>query len=311
MTETRLESTIYWNDFYQDAWKFRTDLIKQIYEDGEHHPLRVLKRFESIFRLSQYAPGHEKYEMDSRYSESLQSNVSKNDGKLSFQQTLLLPTGVSIVKEMAFLDNILHFSPMFDNVFIKFLSDFLRKNEFDAVVELGSGLGANLVRLYYEDGPKIPYYAGEFSESGTECAQFFSEICKDFTIIPFRYDHTKPDLSIVKENKRVFVFSIHSIEQVPEVSLKLFEEISGVAEHVTCMHIEPFGWQLANLANSMTDIEKTHMRYAFDRGWNKNLMPALNEAYRQDIINLRYVGKNVFPSSDASNPSSLAHWETP
>lgn len=311
MTETRSESTLHWNNFYQDAWKARTDLIKQIYEDGEHHPLRIIKRFESIFRLSEYPPGHSNFEMDSIYSEGHFSNVSRSGDALSFEPISRFPTGSRLSKEMAFLDQIIHFSSLFDNVFIKFLSDFLRMNQFDAVVEIGSGLGANLVRLYYEDGPKVPYYAGEFTESGTECAQFFSEICTDFTLIPFHYDHTKPDLSIVKEKSRVFVFSIHSIEQVPAVPLKLFEEIASVAEHVTCMHIEPFGWQFANVANTMTELDKSHMNTAIQRGWNQNLMQALNVAYRQEIINLRYVGRNIFPSNDPSNPSSLAHWETP
>lgn len=311
MTETRSESTVFWNDFYQNAWGVRTDLIKQIYEDGEHHPLRILKHFESIFRLSERAPGHPNFKMDSLYSESHFSNVSISGDALSFEPIAKYPTGTNLSKEMTFLNQIVHFSPLFDNVFIKFLSDFLRKNEFDAVVELGSGLGANPVRLFYEGGPKVPYYAGEYTKSGTDCAQFLSEICTDFTLVPFHYDHTQPDLSIVKENKRVFVFSIHSIEQVPEVPLKLFEEIASVAEHVTCMHIEPFGWQFAHVANNMTELDKGHMDAAIHRGWNQNLMQALNVAYRQKIINLRYVGKNVFPSSDKSNPSSLAHWETP
>lgn len=311
MDQSQSEPNAFWNTFYQDAWKSRTDLIKQIYQDGETHPLRVLKKYESILRLSDQPPGLEGHVRDSRYDAGMHSNVATSDGNLVLHQTHHIPTGSRIAKEVVFVDEVIRFSPLFDTVSIKFLADFLRMNDFDAVVELGSGLGANLVRLYYEGGPDVPYYAGEFSESGTECAQFFSDICKDFTLVPFRYDHTKPDLSIVKENKRVFVFTIHSIEQVPELPAVFFEEVASIADHVTCFHIEPFGWQLANLSNSMNEIDKNQMQFTVNQGWNMNLLPTLNAACLQGKINLRYIGKNVFPSIDVENPSSLAHWETP
>ena len=300
-----------WNNHYETAWRFRADIIKNLYEDGERHPLRILRIYESIVRLSSNAPGHVDYEQDNSYAAHLHSNVRLINNSTNIDPPKHLPTGSPTGIRMSFMDDWIKFSPLFSTVFIPFLADFLRKNHFDAVVELGSGLGVNAVRLFYEGGPKVPYYVGEFSESGTDCAQFFSEICNDFTIVPFRYDHLCPDLSIVRENSRVFVFSIHSIEQVPEIQMNLFEEIVSVAEHVTCMHIEPFGWQLAHMAGNMSKVDVSQKEFFLKNGWNTNLFPMLSNANIQRVINLRYTGKNVFPSHDWLNPSSLAHWETP
>jgi|GEM_PF-2699073 len=197
-----------WNDHYEIVWRLRTDLLKKLYEGGERHPLRLLRLYESILRLSSGAPGIEGFQEDDLYADHLHSNVRLENGSTVIDPAERLPTGPKVLGSVSFLDDWVNFSRLFSTLYMPFLVDFLRKNHFDAVVELGSGLGVNAVRLFYQGGPKVPYYVGEFAQSGTECAQFFSEICDELTIIPFRYDHLCPDLSIVQENSRVFCLGL-------------------------------------------------------------------------------------------------------
>jgi hypothetical protein len=50
----------------------------------------------------------------------------------------------------------------------EFIADYCRNKNFDAIIELGSGYSQNLIRIFNHGGPKVPYYAGEFTENGAQ-----------------------------------------------------------------------------------------------------------------------------------------------
>jgi hypothetical protein len=123
----------------------------------------------------------------------------------------------------------------------EFIADYCRNKNFDAIIELGSRHSQNLIRIFNHGGPKVPYYVGEFTESGTQCAQMLADLTDEFKSIPFRFYYKPPDLSNIPKYKNVLVFTCHSIKQVTYITDAL---ISKIADNATYIHIEPFGFQI-------------------------------------------------------------------
>lgn len=311
---TNKEKEEYWHNFYSKAWGIRKKIAQDIIDSGETNPLRVLKIFNSIIRFSgemkMQSDGNMAFDQDSIYPQDDISNITIDENSISFKQVDKLPFGQDTAKVRTFRDN-LYVSSLYSE-FNKenFLLDYIRNKNFDAIIELGSGYCNNLVNLYGIGGPKVPYYGGEYTKEGTEFAQMIADLDDDMNLTPFRFDYTNPNLSIVSgKYKNPFVFTCHSIEQVEYIPSNLFEKISKIAQNVTCMHIEPFGYQMVNNGKpSKTDAAQKEV---FENNhWNKNLYEELmkNAIYKK--IDLIYIQKNIISDNDAGNPASLALWKS-
>jgi len=272
-------------DVYELLWETRHKFIRDIIGAGETHPLRLHHLMAWFNRF---------YDIRGPID-----HAANADG---FR---LLPTGVPAFRRMAVEDREVTV-PFYDNT-NDFLVDMMIKEKPDAVVELGSGYGKNLLELYYRGGPRdVPYYAGEYTESGTAFAETLAARSSDFRLIPFRFDHNAPDLSIVKETDFVVFFTCHSIEQVAQLRADYFKQLAAHATRVIGVHFEPFGFQMPG---AESEVDATQRRFFEAQGWNTNLHAVAEESAARGEITLKCVEKNVMPNTDPTNPTSLIVWE--
>jgi len=275
-----------WQDSYESLWAMRHQLIKDLMGSGETHPARLHYLLQWFHRF--YDPS---------------GPIDHANNRDGFP---LLPTGVPAFRTMVVEDQVV-VVPFYDNP-NDFLVDLLIKDKPEAVVELGSGYGRNLIELFYRGGPSgIPYYAGEFTESGTAFADTLGSLSADLPIVPFRFDHNDPDLSIVNESSFVVFFTCHSIEQVTKLRPDYFKILADQATRVMGIHFEPFGFQIPG---SNTELDNVQKRYFENNNWNMNLYDVLQASAESGEINLKHVSKNSVSSTDRGNPTSLIVWES-
>jgi len=303
-----------WNDYYEQAWQVRKDIMQRIISEGERHPLRVISTLESIMRFSRQERHVDQgksqfiFEEDSAYAHQLIPNVhcDRSVRSIQLEPALTLPTGLDIDQLLPHRDGYQRVPDYTHNDNIQFLVDFARRRDFDAVIELGAGFGQNLFKLFYQGGPDVPYYACEYTQSGVDCTQMLAALDDNLKIQAHRFDYKNADFSCLPKLNKVLVFTCHSIEQVTYVPNELIERISAIGNQVTCIHIEPFGFQLKPQAQD-TQLDREHREMFAKNGWNQNLAQSLVFHHLNKTIDLTYMAANVMGGTKA-NPSSLALW---
>ncbi|MGD9339056.1 MAG: hypothetical protein PVF76_17155, partial [Syntrophobacterales bacterium] len=155
-------------------------------------------------------------------------------------------------ERLAVLDGAYIIAPIdltFNNYLIDILAKFLFKmgDQIDCVVELGSGIGRKLIALAHQLDPelrkRLMFYACEFTTAGREACAALQELNSDIRISIEPFDYYQPDFSFLPENKNVLCFTSHSIEQIPILNRRVFEEIIAMTDRCYCYHAEPVGWQ--------------------------------------------------------------------
>lgn len=273
---------------YERAWNTRLAMMRDMVAQGVSGPLEVIHRLKT-------------FEID---------NTLTPDGTFaprSFgSETQRLPTGVPIYRARPFLGEY-HPGPFYDD-HVEFMLHYLTQHKFDAIVELGSGYGRNLVELFLRGGPKdVTYFAGEISASGREAAEMLFALIPQMKVVSFPFDHKAPDLSRLAGFESVLLFTYHSIEQVTAIDDDYFRRLAACAPKVTAMHFEPFGFQLADHDGEPSQMQ----RELFERfDWNRNFARTVVEAHNAGDIRLIYLGKEM-AGGHAENPTSLAMWQNP
>lgn len=166
--------------------------------------------------------------------------------------------------------------------------------ETGCVVELGSGYGRFLFRVWLSGGPAdAPYFAMEFTEAGRWCTQAIADLepTMDLRVCPF--DYNNPDYSILpSELDHAVVFSCQSIEQVPVLKKEALTGLFGVARELTCLHFEPVGWQLDEKDRKQGE-GASNEAYAREHDYNRNLWPLLMELQAESRIRIDRVEAEV------------------
>jgi hypothetical protein len=112
------------------------------------------------------------------------------------------------------------------------------------IVELGSGVGKNLFRLWLNGGPpRAKYLAFEFTAKGRECASYLASLEPGMQFETRAFDYYAPKIDGFDRNAKTFVFTSYSIEQIPELGTALFEELLAMPGLAKVVHVEPVGWQ--------------------------------------------------------------------
>ena len=118
-------------------------------------------------------------------------------------------------------------------------------HKYTNIVELGAGPGWNLFNIASFLGLKKKsrkFFGLEYSSAGIEIMKLLGNYGK-INLVSSYFDYTKPDLSIIPDDKPTIFFSHHSIEQVQEISGDLYDQISKRKSKSKLIHIEPIGWQ--------------------------------------------------------------------
>lgn len=151
----------------------------------------------------------------------------------------------------------------------------------ERIVELGSGYGKNLFRIWLNGGPrKATYYGFEYTRRGRECADLLasSESAIRFRSQPFDYHNV--DLKSLAGSAKTFVFTSYSIEQVPEISRAVFDALVDITGVYKVMHIEPVGWQRQHIDRLDTEEQillRDMERSTRDCRYNTNLLQMIHD----------------------------------
>ena len=214
-----------------------------------------------------------------------------------------------------------HGKPMVDLILQRLSADI------DTVVEFGSGVGQNLVRLALESGRTDLRYVGcELTESGRRVTDSLAALMPAYKIETMAFDYTDWDLSFLPEGSRVFAFTHFSIEQVSEIQAAFFTDLCDRCSALTMMHLEPCGWQRFVKLRAWYDhaiqsgtkpnhqivaTEEQFSRnaafWAIQHTYNRNLLEVIDGLQRTGRIG---VAERVmdFYGSNPFNPGTLIHW---
>lgn len=287
---------VFWRDFYEQSWAARAGFIRSLIDAGESNAYRLIKRLEAHerkFELRQEDEGGQyryRRRFDNRVDETGPGRVPPFRATSLRGQELMVP---------------FHARDNLHNFIIDYLSE---TDPYDCIVELGCGYGRNLFEIFHCGGPaNIPYFGGELTESGVALAREIAVLQPALKTSFFRFDYMKPDLTTVPKVERAFVYTLHSIEQVRGIDPELFHAIAGIGRHVTCIHLEPFGFQIADLGPA----SKAHAEFARDHDWNHNFVEALFAARDRSWLTIQVLATEMFLPIEPHNPTSLAIWESP
>jgi len=188
-------------------------------------------------------------------------------------------------------------------------SELLQALEPDVVniVELGSGYGKNLFRLWLNGAPVQANYIGcEYTESGRACAEYLASLEPNVRFISQPYDYYSPTLTGFDGTAKTFAFSSYSIEQIPEVGISAFDELLSIKGLWKVVHIEPVGWQRPMALGErrlMRDMEKS----ARSMNYNRNLLSVLESLERSGRIVVESV-KHNFLAHRPNLPGTVITW---
>ncbi len=297
-------------NFYETAWKARLEFVRSLIEKGETNAFRIIKILEHFERSHVLSLEHSY--RNATNAETGETIVRVDSGEPQWtpipveDPENVLPTGVSPFQANSFLGKRTAFPAYADVTCIvaNWIID-LFQDDFDCIVELGAGYGRNLFNIFYLGGPRgIPYYAGEYTNSGCEMARLLGSLEDSFSLRVAEFDHCKPDFSFLNGEERVLAFSCHSIEQVSEIPQSYFRDLSRAAKSLTCLHFEPFGFQISN----DEEISRLQSENFLENGWNTNFFSTLMRASEDGEINLTHVFKDIIPNK-LDNPTSVALWK--
>ena len=195
-------------------------------------------------------------------------------------------------------------------------NEILHKIEPDTanIIELGSGYGRNLFRIWLNGGPaKASYLGFEYTEAGRRCSDFLASLEPN---IPYRavpFDYHNPSIEGFDRQAKTFVLTSYSIEQIPLIRQDVFDRILAIPGFYRAVHIEPVGWQ-RTLPKDLDREERTLLRdmeqSARALHYNTNLLQILEKMERAGriVIDER---KYDFLAHRPNLPGSVIAWRPP
>ena len=110
----------------------------------------------------------------------------------------------------------------------------------------------------------------------------------ELNIVTRTFDHRRPDFSFLEERGKVLFFTCHSIEQVDRIPANYFDLLADAADRVTCIHFEPFGFQIS----TTDEISKAQERYVRENNWNTNFLEVLNASGKTGKIKVAFTARD-------------------
>ncbi len=279
-----------WRDRYTVLWGERAKIAEGMIAKGETNPLRIIHYIEF---------------MDRHYT-LMASDVEAEWAKNQFDPRIRLPSGMPAFRVAAFNGQQVQVSSYTYANLPLFIADFvLEHGPFDSVIELGCGYGQNLFKLHNTFLPReTRYFGGELSDAGVALAQRLAALDPGIDATFFKFDHLAADLSPIGAVTHPLVFTCHSLEQIASVPQSFFETIASLAPRVTCIHLEPFGFQ----SRPSGGLARQHRQLFEQQGWNLNLHAAAEAAEKAGVIKRTANIPDIFMSTDVLNMTSLMVW---
>lgn len=175
----------------------------------------------------------------------------------------------------------------------------------DLVVELGSGWGRNLFDIWLAGGPTgARYVAAELTEAGRRVTERLAALDSRLTLDTLEFDFHSADLGRIAGVRSAVVFTAYAIHQIPRLSRDVFHEVGGIAQTVTCLHFEDFGWQTEGDGRKGSSAA-----YAERHDYNRDLVQSLREEADAGTIELESIQTEIVGVNPKA-AASLAIWRT-
>ena len=288
----------YWQTFYEKAWKMRSDYMRDLLKTGQYNTLQIIKMLAKKERF---------YILINAYGNKI-GEKELEWKPIKFEETSRHFTGVPVMKTNSLLGNY-RYVPFYTEYRIdKYLVDMIdATGPYDAIVELGCGYGRNLFEIFYNGGPAdVCYYGGEYTKSGENICRELATATPSMKAEFFHFDHLEPDLSFLSGKfERLFIFTVHTIEQVNKIPECWFKKVCEAAPFVRGVNIEPFGFQMIELGPS----SKAQKEFFIRNNWNLNFANVLKNANERKEVEIEEIMTEHIYSNDLINISSLAVWK--
>jgi hypothetical protein len=185
----------------------------------------------------------------------------------------------------------------------KKIADILveKADDADVIIELGSGWGVSLFNIWLQGGPKgIPYYALDISGFGRMATYRLAALAKGMDCRQRLFNYYEPDsLECLPLYEKSLVFTVHSIEQIPEISPDIFKGLLDRLLGIRCLHFEPVGWQVGYVGE----------KYAREHDYNRNLVSVLDRLEKEGHLSIKSMTPDV-SVVNPENPTMLIEWES-
>lgn len=193
------------------------------------------------------------------------------------------------------------------------------------VVELGSGWGRNLFRVYCQTyGNSIHFAACELTEAGRHMTDMIGALDSRMNCTTHPFDYHKPDFPFLTGKPDVVFFTGHSIEQILDLDGLVLDRMLEKTGRCTCVHFEPVGWQrdpelkeMAMKGSGQEDHQygvedalllKNAAKWSIERRYNRNFLSLLDDFETAGKIRIRQVVFDII-GDNPFNPSTMIVWE--
>ncbi len=281
-----------WQQFYETSWQARADILRDYIKDGLL-PVQAIYHLETTRRRLELV--FDEDEGETKYMPIAPDKANIVSGTNMMRQTSLNGS-VGQVSQYASFDML--------SFIIDCINQANRRAPVSSITELGCGMGQNIIKMFYAGAPvKLPYFGGEFTESGVKIAMEMADLTPNLNAKFFHFNHLKPRID-EDLGEHAFIFTIHTIEQVQLIPNNWFEVVAKSAKRVTCVHFEPFGWQFKILG----EASQEQARNFYKNSWNQNMYEVMQKSAKKGVIDIKYIELEPTLPSDPYNPSSIAVW---
>ena len=287
----------WWRTFYEKAGRHDLAKFEQILAAGETDPLRAIRLYqawqESIRRA--YDPDTDTFSFTPQvYDESIPR----------------LPTGRPVYFRSSMLGEEIKLPYYMRRDVARFVLDFIAFNNLnvDTIVELGSGYGANLFELHYAGCPRgIELHSAEPAPDLRRVTDLLVTLDPAVRIATHPFDFRDPDLGFLTGRDSILFFTHMSVMFVPEIGEAAFLAMMATAPRVTCIHLEPVGWQLAAGQYAASVGQR---QVALQKMFNQDLIPVLQGLHNAGRLQVTGIYKDVMCDRDRAHTLSVAVWQS-
>lgn len=268
--------------YYEAAWDMRSAVMLDWIEAGETSLVRLLSRFQEHERHYKIYAGTD----GDILSGWLRWWDRTNDWP--WRGLKKLETSQPAVSRGQDVD----LSPYVRFDLSEMLCDFA--DDVDTIVELGSGYGLQLFKLYHAGAPASARYVGaEISSSGRALAETLAALEPGLRFESRDFDLSRPDWSILDGSRKALIFSSWALMYPHFLPNDFFEGLSRWAGAATLVFCEPLGYQWG-VSHPMSENQ---MAAARGGQLNCNLAALAADATAKGLIEPLLVAKDVFSCS--------------
>ncbi len=189
-----------------------------------------------------------------------------------------------------------------------YVSELIKNNNFDLIIELGSGWGRNIFHFLNENIiNNVDIVSGEYTQGGCDTQEYINNNYVNYDklkIYRFDYNNSSDFFGKIEKNKynNILVLSFWSIEQVTYIKDEFIENLLGIGNNIKCVNIEPIGWQI-NDSSLMKENKEGYRSY-----YNKNYYIILKKFEENKKIKILNTVVNYFNFDCTESLGSLIEW---